>query len=185
MNRSIYMKKILVVSLVFSLYKLYALSSDDFIIQESDVSKRYRVKVYLGQNWDEVNITDKLIRQEVYENWSGYKNVIIYYYENIEIVTAQQMPNSPYRSIVDITVTGKKFSTMSEITIGSHVEDMIRTYGEPKSTFPSDLSEDKEVFVYEIFDPHSAWNDITLIKMSIVHDGTIISKIIVYYVYNI
>jgi hypothetical protein len=179
------MTKVIVLSLLFCISNLYALSSDDFIVQQVTTSgdHTYRSKIYLGQIWGEAKIDDKLVKTETRETWSGYKDVVIYYYENIEIITARFIRDAPYRWIVDITITGKKYCTMREITVGNSIKVVEGIYGKPHYELPS------EGFIYSVYrinDPHSDYGDNTReYNISYIHKNNIIEKITVHYVFNI
>ena len=169
---------------VFCSVRLFSLSSDDFIIQQSiDMGNvRHRPKIYLGQTWDELNIKDKLINTEKYEQWGLYKDVVIYFYENIEIVTAQYIPNAMYRTIVQITITGNKYFTMNEITIYDLVSHMISIYGKPK------IEQSYESMVYSLYEldnPRSDYIDLQSLHLNFISLNGIIQKIRVSYAYSI
>lgn len=171
-----------IVIFFFFVCNINALSSDDFIVQSSNYPNRYRTKIYLGQIWDNVQIDDNLIEVKNYEIWSGYKDVLLFYYENIEITTARLRPNDQYHTVVDITIIGKGFCTISEITVGNLMGDVISTYGEPKYNHPHD---GLIYSVYRINDPHVDRSDARLYNMSLIHKDNVIQKIQIHYVYNI
>jgi hypothetical protein len=168
---------------VINICNVYSLSSDNYIIQSSNYNQRHRTKIYLGQIWDESQIDDNLIKVDVYETWSGYKNVFIYYYENIKIVVSQVMSNISCKIIVDISIIGKKYATSDEITVGNHMEDVISIYGKPTITLTSG---ELIYFSYRINDPYSDWGSETrLYDLCFIFRDDVIIEIVVQYVHNI
>ena len=164
--------------------KLHALSSDDFIVQQAvSFPGGYRPKIYLSQAWGEAEMDDKLIKTETREQLSGYKDVVIYYYENIEIITARFISDAPYRWIVDITITGKKYCMISGITVGDSIKDVIAFYGKPDLEGKSENGEDCSI--YSIDDPRATYNDVREYGISFIHKNNIITKIMVYYVWSV
>lgn len=177
------MKKYSFLVLIFCICKIHAISTDDFIVKSQNDQNQHNVKIYLGRIWNNVQIDDNLIDVRAYENWSGYKDVIMYLYENIEIVTAKVISDMQYRLVVDISITGNKFSIMNEITIGSNINEVEALYGKPQYTL---LSEMLTYSVYRINDPHSDWdNNIKMYNISFIQKENIITKIQIHYVYNI
>ena len=184
----IIMKRIYICIILLCICKLYALSSDDFIIQQAidNSNIRYRSKIYLRQIWEEAQLKDTILKTEYHEQWSGYKDVIIFYYENIEIVTAKVIPNVSYRWIVSIIITGKKYCTMSEITTGDLMANVISIYGIPNSEL---LYDGLTYSNYRINDPYSDYGNkempIRMYNISFIHKNNVIQKIQVSYIYNI
>jgi len=178
------MKRVLILSLLFCTVRLFALSSDDFIIQRTVASPSgHRTKIYLSQVWGETEIDDKLIKTETCEQWSGYRDVVIYYYENIEIITARFIRDAPYRWIVDITITGKKYCTMSGITVGDSIKDVIAFYGKPDLERTSEDGDDYTI--YGINDPRAEYNGVRQCGINFIHKNNVITKIMVYYGWSI
>ena len=178
------MKRIFLLVMLLSVCQLYALSSDDFIIQQSINTRnvRYRPKIYLGQNWGEAKIEDKLLKTETQEQWGRYKDVVIYYYDNIEIVTARYIPDAPYRTTVQITVTGSKYYTMNEITVGNSIVDVIASYGKPQY---EQISEGMVYSFYDFDNPYSDYKDLQAYRINFIHENNNIMKIRVSFAYNI
>ena len=182
------MKKAFVFVMIFCFNELYALSVDDFIIQQPDSgSSFYHPKVYLYQIWGDTLIKDDLIKTETYEQWNRYKDVVIYYYKNIEIVTARYIQNVPYRSIVNVVVTGKKYSTLSNFTIGDSISNVIAFYGIP--TYEGYDSEEGLTYsVYKKNDPFFDFgtdeDPVREYLISFMHKDGMIQRIIVTYVHN-
>jgi len=178
------MRKVFFFTLIFSAIKLFALSSDDFIIQQAidNNNIRFRPKIYLGQNWGEANIKDKLIKTEIHEQWGMYKDVIVYFFENIEIATARYIPNATYRRTVQVIVTGDKYFTMSEITVGSSINDVTSIYGKPKH---EQQYEGMNINIYEIDDLHSEYSELQAYRIGFIHKDGVVKKIRVSYAYSI
>jgi hypothetical protein len=166
--------------------KLSALSSsDDYIIQSSGyISGNARTKIYLGQIWGTFEVKDNLIKTESFEVLGdGYKDVIIYDYENIEITTAQFFPNIPVRVVVVIRIKGNKFCTWNNITIGGSIDDVTSIYGQPDYKLNSD---GLIYLVYRINDPHSAYqHNLMQYSINFIHENNIVKEITVHYVINI
>jgi len=177
-------RRINILALMLCVYNLYALSSDDFIIQQSINNRnvRYRPKIYLGQNWGEAKIEDNLLKTETYKQWGTYEDVVIYYYESIEIVAARYIPNAPYRTTVQITIIGGKYLTTKEITVGNSINDVIAIYGKSRYEQPH---EGMIYSIYEIDNPYSDYMELQSIRINYVHQNGLIQRIRVSYAYSI
>ncbi|GHU73580.1 hypothetical protein FACS189450_13640 [Spirochaetia bacterium] len=176
MNRLVILLNFFIVSTV------YSITVEDFIIQDSNFPNRYRQKIFLGQPWKDDRIQDVLVKIENLDQWSGYKDVIIYYYENIEIITARIIPSASYREVVDISIIGKKFSTTREMIIGNTKNEMISIYGKPQVNI---ISSGYTYFGYKLNNPYSDWGgDTQQYSLLFTLENDIITKITVHYIHN-
>jgi hypothetical protein len=166
---------------------LFSLSIEDFIVQQAfdTGNSNYQPKIYLGQIWGEARIKDSLIKTESFEKWNSYNDVVIYSYENIEIVTARYIPKASYRWTVSIIVTGNKYSTLSAITVGDFIGEAIAFYGTPT------YEEVKEGLMYSTYmknDPLCDYgndeNSVRAYHICFIHSEGIIQKVIINYFHN-
>jgi len=184
MRQAVFLVITALMLMMFCAGKLFALSSDDFIVQRAISHDRFfRPKIYLSQIWGEAQIDDRLLKTETHEQWSGYRDVIIYFYENIEIVTATVFPNAPYRWIVDIAIIGNGFHMKSDITVGHTRDDIIVFYGNPLY----ELSSDGITYInYQINDPRADYGyNLVRLSLTFTLKDNVITRIRVNYIYNI
>jgi hypothetical protein len=176
-------KKIAIVLLFLSTINIYGISVEDYIIRNEETQRNYRQKVFLGQVWEDNWLDDLLINKEEYVTWSGYKDVIKYNFENIEILVARRTPRALSREIVQMKMKGEKFSTYRGITIGATQNEVMQIYGEATDVI---FAEGKTYLSYDLNDPYSDFGnnvrEYCLLFGFI--DNTVVS-ITVHYIHNI
>jgi hypothetical protein len=177
------MIKQFIILLLFCACNLFALTIDDFIVQETVPSfDGLRQRIYLGQIWGETErdrVRSNLLNTETHEQWLYYADVVIYNYESLQINTTSYGGLHQYRVVIFIRIVDDRYSTRNGIIVGNSINDVIAYYGEP---FDEILRQGQIITSYRIDDPREGWSD-TFVTINFFHRNNIITMITLNYDY--
>ena len=180
--KSVKIKKIVLISFFFLYFgRLFAetISMENFIVKE--LSNRGKKNTfYLGQikSESEYKALTSYFHEEIIGDYSGYKNVVKVYDENIELLF---MKSDVFR-LVEIKIkTSKYILYNTSIKVGTSLSDAISNYHD---SFENYKNEGKYYFA-EYPDIYNEFSDVSFLNISLEVKNEIINSIVLYYSYTI